>query len=596
MKKFVSIFLFMVVAGVCNLYAQAPQLINYQAVARNASGQTLINQPVSVRLSVRQSSAGGTIQYQETHSLTSTAQGLVNLQIGNGVPNTGTFTSVTWSDGQPKYLQIELDPDAAGAQPFADMGTQQLASVPYALYCEQAKWVAVSGANTRVGNSGYSLSGADNTATGFNTLSSNTTGNRNTANGYGALRLNTTGDDNTANGSYALFVNTTGGFNTANGHGALFLNTTGSGNTATGAAALYNNTTGDDNTANGVSSLRSNTDGGFNTANGKDALRSNTTGSGNTATGAAALYSNTTGNNNTANGLSSLISNTIGFSNTANGNNALYSNTTGFENTATGVAALNNNTTGNNNTANGNNALFSNTEGDYNTAIGMYALYDNVATRNNTALGYSAGDFTIGAEKCTMIGTQAGFNADNFTNSTALGYNAPITGNNQINLGNAAISSIKGQVGFTTYSDQRFKTNVQTNVKGLDFILKLRPVTYNVNAPALDGFLHQGYTPRHKDETAEQLNRQGLEQKANITYTGFLAQEVEQAAQAAGFDFSGVDKPQNEKDLYGLRYAEFVVPLVKAVQEQQAIIETQNQTIEKLNAELQLIKEKLGLK
>lgn len=132
--------------------------------------------------------------------------------------------------------------------------------------------------------------------------------------------------------------------------------------------------------------------------------------------------------------------------------------------------------------------------------------------------------------------------------------------------------NVQRQVGFTTYFDQRFKTNVQTNVKGLDFILKLRPVTYNVNAPALDKFLHQGNTPREKDETGDQLNRQALQQKANITYTGFLAQEVEKAAKAAGFDFSGVDAPKNDHDLYGLRYAEFVVPLVKAVQEQQEMI------------------------
>ena len=40
----------------------------------------------------------------------------------------------------------------------------------------------------------------------------------------------------------------------------------------------------------------------------------------------------------------------------------------------------------------------------------------------------------------------------------------------------------------------------------------------------------------------------------------------------SGYDFSGVDKPKNEKDSYGLRYAEFVTPLVKAIQEQQRMI------------------------
>jgi len=71
--------------------------------------------------------------------------------------------------------------------------------------------------------------------------------------------------------------------------------------------------------------------------------------------------------------------------------------------------------------------------------------------------------------------------------------------------------------------------------------------------------------------------------KSNIRQTGFIAQEVEKVAKELGFDFSGVDIPENEDDYYGLRYAQFVVPLVKAVQEQQQMI-TQ---LQKENAELQ---------
>ena len=52
-----------------------------------------------------------------------------------------------------------------------------------------------------------------------------------------------------------------------------------------------------------------------------------------------------------------------------------------------------------------------------------------------------------------------------------------------------------------------------------------------------------------------------------MVQTGFIAQEVEEAAKATGFEFSGIDKPKSDNDYYGLRYAEFVVPLVKAVQE-----------------------------
>ncbi len=70
------------------------------------------------------------------------------------------------------------------------------------------------------------------------------------------------------------------------------------------------------------------------------------------------------------------------------------------------------------------------------------------------------------------------------------------------------------------------------------------------------------------------------------TAIGFIAQEVEQAALRLGFQFSGVDKPQNDKDMYGSGYAEFVVPLVKAVQEQQAVIEALQKQVEELKKQV----------
>ena len=81
--------------------------------------------------------------------------------------------------------------------------------------------------------------------------------------------------------------------------------------------------------------------------------------------------------------------------------------------------------------------------------------------------------------------------------------------------------------------------------------------------------------------------------------SGLIAQDVEKAAEEAGYDFSGVQVPDNPEDLYSLRYSDFVIPLVKAVQEladrvggQQAMIEQQNIKIEMLMNELALIKEK----
>ncbi|MFM1793224.1 MAG: hypothetical protein RLZZ252_1578, partial [Bacteroidota bacterium] len=73
-------------------------------------------------------------------------------------------------------------------------------------------------------------------------------------------------------------------------------------------------------------------------------------------------------------------------------------------------------------------------------------------------------------------------------------------------------------------------------------------------------------------------------------FSGFIAQDVEKVAKSLGYDFSGIDAAQNDKDLYGLRYSEFVVPMVKAIQEQQVQIEE----LKKMN--LELMKEIQALK
>ncbi|MFT4522526.1 MAG: hypothetical protein ACI8ZN_001476 [Bacteroidia bacterium] len=77
--------------------------------------------------------------------------------------------------------------------------------------------------------------------------------------------------------------------------------------------------------------------------------------------------------------------------------------------------------------------------------------------------------------------------------------------------------------------------------------------------------------------------------KAQV-HTGFIAQDVEKAATDPGFTFDGVDAPDSDKDHYGLRYSAFVVPLVKAVQEQQEVIANQQKLIEQLLKDVELLK------
>lgn len=168
----------------------------------------------------------------------------------------------------------------------------------------------------------YNTSGHDNTATGNEAAFSNTTGSENMACGSAALSNNTTGSQNTAVGRSALFgdidafnnPNSTASFNTAVGFESLYSVTTGGGNVADGWQALHSNTSGRYNTASGVSALRVNTTGNQNTATGVNALYF-TNGANNTADGAFALEHNTSGAGNVALGYQAGNSLTTGSNN-----------------------------------------------------------------------------------------------------------------------------------------------------------------------------------------------------------------------------------------------------------------------------------------
>lgn len=253
-------------------------------------------------------------------------------------------------------------------------------------------------------------------------------------------------------------------------------------------------------------------------------------------------------------------------SNTAVGVQALYSNTTGDNNTANGLQALYDNTTGNSNTANGVYALKNNTIGKENTANGNEALRSNITGSSNTALGYYA-DVSL----------------NNLNNAMAIGHRATASATNKVRIGNSSVTVIEGQVAFTNVSDGRIKENVQEAVPGLSFIAELRPVTYTLNTRKQDEITMQAMPDSIQEE--RMLSDDEYLESSSVVRTGFIAQEVEAAAQKVGFDFDGVSTPENETDLYGIRYAEFVVPLVKAMQEQQAMIEQLKERIEALEKE-----------
>jgi hypothetical protein len=118
------------------LNAQAPALIPYQAVARDAAGQALNNATINARFTIHDGAATGAAVWQELQTVTTTELGLFTVQLGSIVPLTG----VNWSNGN-KFMQVEIDL----GQGFVDMGTQQLLSVPYALFSSNAQNAEHSG-------------------------------------------------------------------------------------------------------------------------------------------------------------------------------------------------------------------------------------------------------------------------------------------------------------------------------------------------------------------------------------------------------------------------------------------------------------------
>lgn len=299
---------------------------------------------------------------------------------------------------------------------------------------------------------------------------------------------------------------------------------------------------------------------------------------------------------NTHYGTSTMVTLSGAENNSAFGYNAMNSIMTGNYNTSVGSLSLQSIIQGSGNTAIGYNAINEAFKASSNTAVGSNALFEAMSASGNTALGYYAmgkGSVTIGYNDNVAVGN----NALNVTavgsgntcvgafsgpldggaaihGSTALGRSTVLTASYQVRIGHTNVTSIGGIVSWSTLSDGRFKQDVKEDVSGLNFIKGLRPVSYQLDRASVKQFLG---VKDQEDESREA-------KIAPVRQTGFIAQEVDKLVTTSGYVFNGIDAPKNDKDLYSIRYSEFVVPLVKAVQELSAIVETQQATIEKLLA------------
>lgn len=262
---------------------------------------------------------------------------------------------------------------------------------------------------------------------------------------------------------------------------------------------------------------------------------------------------------NTAIGYNSLHGNTsgevLGHDNVAVGANSLSVNYNGAENIAIGSEALKNNSRGSDNTATGFQALVLNNIGNNNVANGALALKNNTAS-NNVAIGYSALINNTTGSGNTAIGYNSGATGENLTNTTAIGNEAKVSSSNTIQLGNTAITSIAGQVPFTTTSDRRFKEDIKTIPLGLDFVNKLHPVEY--------------VRKNNELKTKE---------------WGVIAQELQETLQTVNYKDAGIVQEDNSADkMLSVRYTDLIAPMIKAMQELSAENKELKQRIDVLEA------------
>ena len=253
---------------------------------------------------------------------------------------------------------------------------------------------------------------------------------------------------------------------------------------------------------------------------------------------------NSSGADNTAVGFRALKSNSAGYGHTAVGVYSMENTLSGGDSTAVGSWSLRNNTTGQQNNAFGNGTLLANTTGYRNVAAGNGALSANISGYQNTAIGHSAN-----------------VAASELFNATAIGANAVVSASNTVRLGDAFVTTIEGQVPFTSSSDARLKDTITPVSDGLALVNDLNPVSY------------------HRTNNSESDIEMGL-----------LAQEVAATLERHGLDNSGMVHQPTEDGYMSLRYNDLLAPMIKAIQE----LDSQHiAAIDEKNEQITLLEQRL---
>jgi len=478
MKKLLC-FVFVTLFFSLSAFAQT-EGINFQGLARNAAGEVLVSQKISLRLSVVLGSESGAVAYVETRLATTNPQGVFAVVVGDGnvISKTGNFSSIDWGTAS-KFIKVEMDPNAGSN--FLMMGISRMQAVPFAFYAYGVDAENVKGI-LPLGSGGTGVASISELKTSLAVDQINNTSDASkpisTAT-QAALTTKANASDVTT--SLATKVDkvtgkelSTNDYTTAEKTKLAAITGTNTGDQDLSSYATTTQLATKANTADVTTSLATKVD----KVTGKELSTNDYTTAEKTKL-AAITGTNTgdqvniTGNAGTATKLQNARTiNGIAFDGSAditvpagvpytgatqavdlgayelktsllNGITVGKGGGNDSTNTAIGYLALPSNTTGSFNTASGAGSLFSNTTGDGNTATGLEALASNTTGSSNTAFGFGALSLNVQGSDNTAIGNSANVGSDSLTNATAIGFGAIVNASNTIQLGNTAVTDVK---------------------------------------------------------------------------------------------------------------------------------------------------------
>lgn len=123
-KSYIILVLAVLFSGIAMAQEAQKKFINYQGVARNSGDQLMTNESMTIGIALKTGSATGAAAYAENHSVTTDANGVFSLKIGNGDAISGDYDTISWGE-EATYVTVLLN--------GSEIGTTEMMAVPYAL-------------------------------------------------------------------------------------------------------------------------------------------------------------------------------------------------------------------------------------------------------------------------------------------------------------------------------------------------------------------------------------------------------------------------------------------------------------------------------